>query len=61
MNDPNSFEHVLTSYEDNGDHLMVQMRFRMPIAPGVKALHMIKAKVDLDGNVLDGVISRLKE
>ena len=58
---PDSFEHESTSYKDMGDHLMVEMKFRMLVAPGVKGLHQIVAKVDLEGNVLDGEITRLKE
>ena len=61
MNDPNSFEHVSTSYTEHTDHLMVDMHFRMPISPGVTMMHRIQAKVDLEGNVLDGEITRIKE
>ncbi len=61
MNDPSGFEHVSTSYTEHPDHLMIDMHFRMPVSRGVTMMHRIVAKVDLEGNVLDGEITRIRE
>ena len=52
MNDPDSYEHVETLYRDNGDHLVVKTTFRGKNAFGGKVINWVRAKVDLDGNVL---------
>lgn len=52
MNDPSSFDHVNTSYEDKGSYILVQMSFRGTNSFGAKVLNSVIAKVDLDGNVL---------
>jgi hypothetical protein len=52
MNDPKSFEHVETRYTDNGDHFLVTTTFRGKNAFGGVVLNSVKAKTDLDGNVL---------
>lgn len=53
MNDPSSFEHVETVYIDMGDHLIVTTKYRGKNAFGGKVLGMVKAKVNLDGQVLE--------
>jgi len=52
MNDPDSFKHDSTSYWDMGDHLVVITHFRGRNAYGGMVRHWVKAKVDLDGKVL---------
>ena len=53
MNDPDSYEHVSTSYADMGDHLVINMTFRGKNMSGDVVEDFIKAKVDLEGNVLE--------
>lgn len=53
MNDPNSFEHVGSSYIDNGDHLVVLTQFRGKNAFGGVVTNSVKAKVDLEGNIIE--------
>lgn len=57
MNDPGSYEHVETVYEDKGDHLVVKTTFRGKNAFGGVVKNWIKVKVDLSGNVIE-VISQ---
>ncbi len=52
MNDPSSFDHVNTTYEDKGKYILVQMTFRGKNAFGAKVLNSVTAKVDLAGNIL---------
>lgn len=53
MNDPKSYEHVDTKYWDMGDHLIVTTTFRGKNAFGGVVKNWIKAKTNLDGNVLE--------
>lgn len=52
MNDPSSYEHVETKYWDRGDHLVVATTFRGKNAFGGLVLNTLRAKVNLDGQVL---------
>jgi len=52
MNDPDSYDHVETVYWDRGDHLVVQTTFRGKNAFGGVVKNSVKAKVSLDGQVL---------
>ena len=52
MNDPDSYDHVETLYWDQGDYLIVKTTFRGKNAFGGKVLNWVKAKCDLDGNVI---------
>jgi len=52
MNDPDSYEHVETVYWDKGDYLIVMTKYRGNNAFGGKVLGMIKAKVALNGNII---------
>jgi len=52
MNDPDSYEHVETVYWDKGDYLIVMTKYRGKNAFGGKVLGMIKAKVALNGNII---------
>lgn len=59
MNDPKSFEHVETRYyfdKKNNEIIHVIMKFRGTNAFGALILSTIKAKIDIDGNVLDYVV-----
>lgn len=53
MNDPSSYEHAKTVYWDRTDHLVVQTTFRGKNGFGALILSRIKAKVDLNGNVIE--------
>jgi len=52
MADPDSYEHIETNYGQKTDHLIVITKFRGKNAFGGYVVNTIKAKVDLDGNVL---------
>lgn len=52
MNDPDSYDHVETVYWDKGDHLIVRTTFRGKNAFGGVVKNWVKAKVDMDGNVI---------
>lgn len=51
MNDPSSFEHVETRYNDQGSRLYVVMQFRGTNAFGGVVTQTATAYCDLDGNV----------
>lgn len=52
MNDPDSYDHVETAYWDQGDHLIVRTTFRGKNAFGGVVKNSVKAKVSLNGQVL---------
>jgi len=52
MNDPDSYNHVSTTYIDRGDHLIVETTFRGKNAFGGVVVQTIKAKA----NISDGYI-----
>lgn len=52
MNDPDSYEHVKTTYLEQGDNLIVTTQFRGKNAFGGVVLNSVIAKTDLDGNVI---------
>lgn len=52
MNDPDSYEHVETRYIDNGNYLIVITSFRGKNAFGGVVKNTVRAKVDMNGNVL---------
>jgi len=53
MNDPDSFEHISTSYWDKGTYLIISMKYRGNNKFGAKVINYVRAKVDLEGNVLE--------
>lgn len=53
MNDPSSYDHVETVYWDMGEHLVVRTTFRGKNAFGGIVKNSVKAKVSLDGVVLE--------
>lgn len=53
MHDPASYEHVATRYWDRGDFLVVQTEFRGKNAFGGVVKNHVKAKVALDGEVME--------
>lgn len=53
MNDPKSYEHADTKFWDMGDHLVVTTTYRGKNAFGGVVKNWVKAKTDLDGNVLE--------
>lgn len=53
MNDPDSYKHDETRYIDRGDHLIVYMSYRGTNKFGGVVRAIVKAKVSLDGQVLD--------
>ncbi|WP_123631191.1 hypothetical protein [Salinisphaera orenii] len=52
MNDPDSYDHVETVYWDQGDYLIVRTTFRGKNAFGGVVKNSVKAKVSLDGQIL---------
>jgi len=52
MNDPGSYEHVETVYWDQSNHLIVKTTIRGKNAFGGIVINWVKAKVDLNGNVI---------
>lgn len=52
MNDPDSYEHDETVYWDMGDHLVVKTTYRGKNAFGGVVRNFVKAKVSLDGDIL---------
>lgn len=57
MNDPDSYDHVETVYWDRGSYLIVKTTFRGKNAFGGVVVNWVKAKVDLNGNVISIVES----
>jgi len=53
MNDPDSFKHVSTRYADKTNFLLVYMKYRGKNAFGGVVTETIKAKVNLNGNVVE--------
>lgn len=53
MHDPSSYKHVKTVYWDKGDHLIVKTTFRGKNVFGGVVKNWVKAKVDLNGNVIE--------
>ncbi|MFH2059977.1 MAG: zinc ribbon domain-containing protein [Pseudomonadota bacterium] len=53
INDPDSYEHFETRYWDKGDHLIVNTFFRSKNGFGGFVKTFVKAKVDLNGNVIE--------
>jgi hypothetical protein len=51
LHDRGSFDHVETKYSDNGDHLIVRMKYRANNKLGAKVLESVTARVSLDGEV----------
>ena len=52
MNDPDSYEHAETVYWDKGEYLIVQTTYRGKNAFGGVVKNYIKAKIDLNGEIL---------
>jgi hypothetical protein len=52
MNDPDSFEHIETVFWNNGDHVVVIMKFRGKNAFDAKVVNIIKANVSWDGKII---------
>lgn len=53
MNDPDSYEHVKTIYWDEKDYLVVKTTFRGTNLYGGKVVNWIKAKSDMNGNIIE--------
>ncbi|WP_022667886.1 hypothetical protein [Desulfospira joergensenii] len=53
MNDPDSYDHVKTVYWDLKDHLVVLTTFRGKNAFGGVVKNSVKAKVGLDGDIIE--------
>lgn len=53
MNDPESYEHVETTYRDLGDSLIVSTTFRGKNGFGGVVKNTVVAQVDLDGNIME--------
>jgi len=53
LNDPDSYDHVETVYWDMGKYLVVKTTFRGKNAFGAVVLNWVKAKSDMDGNIIE--------
>ena len=53
MNNPKSYEHVQSGYTDNGDYILVETKFRGTNAFGGVIMNAVRARVDLQGNILE--------
>lgn len=53
MHNPKSFEHVETAFWDMGEHLVVRMTYRGTNTFGGVVTNWVKAKVTLQGEVID--------
>ena len=53
MNDPDSYKHDTTTWSDYGDYLIVHTTFRGKNGFGGVVRERVKAKVDLDGHVIE--------
>lgn len=53
LNDPKSFEHVETTYADQGDHILVKMVYRAKNAFGGLILQNVTAKSDYKTNMIN--------
>lgn len=58
MNDPDSYDHVETTFTDNGDHLRVLTKFRGRNAFGGVVLDSVEAKVAINGQILEVIDNR---
>lgn len=56
MNDPGSYEHVETRYNDDGVNLTVSLKFRGRNAFGGVVTQTAAATVDVDGNFVEGPV-----
>lgn len=53
MNDPDSYEHVNTRWEDKGSYLLIETTIRGTNSFGAKIIKTYRAKADLDGNIIE--------
>lgn len=53
MHNPDSYEHVETTYGDRGDHLLVRTVFRGTNAFGGVVRNAVVARISLDGQILE--------
>ena len=58
LKDPDSYEHIETSYFDIGDYLIVQTRYRARNGFGGMTMGFVKAKVSLNGRILEIIEQR---
>lgn len=52
MNDPDSFEHIKTTYSDKGDFILVKTNFRGKNAFGGKVVNWVIAEASIDGKII---------
>lgn len=53
MNDPKSYEHVESGYIDKGSYLIIKTEYRGKNAFGGTVKGSVKAKVDIEGNIIE--------
>lgn len=53
MHDPASYRHVETNYLDRGGHILVTTKFRGKNAFGALILNNARARVDINGNIIE--------
>lgn len=52
LKDPSSYDHIETRYSDQKDHLIVLTKYRAKNGFGAMTIGMIKAKISLDGSII---------
>ncbi len=52
MNDPDSYDHIETTYSDKGKYILVFTKFRGKNSFGGTIIQNVTAKVDIEGNVI---------
>ena len=55
MNDPDSYDHIETTFRDDGSSIFVVTEFRGANAFGGKVINTVSARVDFEGNVIEVV------
>jgi hypothetical protein len=53
MNDPDSYDHIETRFEDKGKYIFIACKFRGSNAFGGKVINYVTAKADIDGNLTE--------
>lgn len=53
LNDPDSYEHDRTTFSDQESHIIIRMDYRAKNAFGALVKGHVKAKVDIEGNIIE--------
>ena len=53
MNDPDSYEHIETNWEDKGSYILLETSIRGTNPYGAKIVKTYRAKATIDGQILE--------